>query len=118
MGRITQKKLENLSKGFRVGGSAFFKRREDSTKFANVLRKKGLKIGRIRSSGPTVGTPNKRTINAFGIVVTGKKRITTRKPTRRRIINDKFNDPLFLANLPAKVMFGDLIKKERRRRRK
>ena len=91
MGRITQKKLENLSKGFKVGGSAFFKRREDSTKFANVLRKKGLKIGRIRSSGPTVGTPNKRTINAFGIVVTGKKRITTRKPTRRRIIKNPFD---------------------------
>ncbi len=74
MVKLTKRKLENVAKGFRVGGNAFFKKREDSTKFANILRKKGFKIERLRSSGPTVGSPNRRTINAFGIFATGKIR--------------------------------------------
>jgi len=76
--QLSKKQLENLSKGFRVNGTAFFSNKRNANRFGNILKKKGFKVvGEKSGAGPTVeseaGIKTGKSGKSFLIIVKGKK---------------------------------------------
>lgn len=75
MAKLSQQKLVNLAKGFQVGGTAFFGKKDNAIRFARILDKKGFEVEGFRSGGPVVEKGLKRAEGGvpFGISIVGKK---------------------------------------------
>lgn len=64
---------------------AAFRRKSNALAFQQAWRKKGYKVGTLRSSGPTVEGGYKR--NAYYVIAEKRKQRMNSKPKRRRQSN-------------------------------
>lgn len=81
---LSDKKLQNLAKGFKINGNAFFSKKSNAIKFGKILQKKGFKVlGSKSGAGPTVeseaGIRTGKPGVSFNILIVGKKGKVFRK---------------------------------------